>query len=230
MTGRKKFARPQGMLWADNPGTSTGGLYIPDGYEVGAIVPTNTDPLLIDQFIILSDHNRSPIDIRPVRLEKRERMINGRMRSHHIADKLTMNISWDLLPSRSYSKFPGFDVSGLPTDFTTSVDHDSDEDTPNRNANLSGSPYIDDQQFTVDGGAGGNDLLQWYQNHQGPFWVYLAYDKYINYASNDPEKYSKINQYNEIVQMYISDFSYSIVKRGGLNHDFWNISVSLEEV
>ena len=32
------------------------------------------------------------------------------------------------------------------------------------------------------------------------------------------------------LQVYIADFNYSVVKRGGSNHDLWNISVTLEEV
>jgi hypothetical protein len=32
------------------------------------------------------------------------------------------------------------------------------------------------------------------------------------------------------MQVYIADFSYDVVKRGGSNHDLWNVSVSLEEV
>jgi hypothetical protein len=44
------------------------------------------------------------------------------------------------------------------------------------------------------------------------------------------DAYSKLAQYNQIIEMYITDFSYSVVKRGGTNYDFWNISVTLEEV
>jgi hypothetical protein len=72
-------------------------------------------------------------------------------------------------------------------------------------------------------------MLKWYQDHKGPFWVFLAYDKFINFGIED-EDYLKLNQYNQIVQMFISSFDYSVVKRGGLNHDLWNISVTLEEV
>lgn len=237
MTGRKKYFRPQGMLWADNPGTLSSGVYIPDGYEVGAIFPTDADPILKDQFIILSDHNRSPMDVSITRIEKRERMINGRMRSHHIADKLSISLSWDLLPSRAYVKNPGFNSSGAVTGFVTAVDHDGDSGSetptpPEPVLSLSGSPYYDDQQYTVDGGAGGNELLAWYENHTGPFWVYLAYDKYINFAEDDTGRYSKLAQYNQIVEMYIEDFKYSVVKRGGAgsSHDLWNISVTLGEV
>jgi hypothetical protein len=32
------------------------------------------------------------------------------------------------------------------------------------------------------------------------------------------------------MQVYFADFNYTVVKRGGDNHDLWNISVTLEEV
>jgi hypothetical protein len=32
------------------------------------------------------------------------------------------------------------------------------------------------------------------------------------------------------MQVYFADFNYTVVKRGGNNHDLWNISVTLEEV
>jgi hypothetical protein len=232
MSGRKKYARPQAMLWSENPGVLSNGVYVPQGYEVGYDEDLQDDSRLVDQFIILSDDNRGEIGFKPTRIEKRERMINGRMRSFHIADKLTIDVSWNMLPSRSYSVSPEFSVTGQASGLVVSVDHDNNANTPNRPVSPSGSPYYKDQQYTTDGGAGGVELLDWYENHTGPFWVYLAYDKYSNFTGNSEEdnRLNKLQQYNEIVQMYISDFSYSVVKRGGTNYDFWNISVSLEEV
>lgn len=232
MSGRKKYSRPQAMLWSENPGVLSSGVYVPQGYEVGYDKDLEDDSRLVDQFIILSDDNRGEIGFKPTRLEKRERMINGRMRSFHIADKLTIDVSWNMLPSRAYSVSPEFSVTGNASGLVVSTDHDNNPQTPNRPVASSGSPYYKDQQYTSDGGAGGVELLDWYEKHTGPFWVYLAYDKYSNFAENSEEenRLGKLQQYNEIVQMYISDFSYSVVKRGGTNYDFWNISVSLEEV
>ncbi len=123
LTGRRKYQRPQAILWSDNAGTLTSGVYVPNGYEVGADVPEGTDPSLIDQFLILSDHNRGEIGFTPQRIEQRQRTINGRMRSYHIADKLSMSVSWNMLPSRGYSRLPNFNsttgvegalIEGLP--------------------------------------------------------------------------------------------------------------------
>jgi hypothetical protein len=206
LTGRKRYQRPQAILWSDNAGTLTSGLYVPNGYEVGADVPAETDPSLIDQFLILSDHNRGEISFTPQRIEQRQRTINGRMRSYHIADKMIISFSWTNLPSRAFFQNAEFDT-------TTGI-----------------SPYQNNlQEFTADGGAGGVEILDWYNSHPGPFWMYLAYDKYSNFG-DDNAAFGHLAQYNEIIQVYFADFNYSVVKRGGNTFDLWNISVSLEEV
>ena len=207
MTNRRKYSRPQAMLWANNPGSAVNGFYIPSGFEVGQTKPTNAaEQDLLNEFLILSDDNRAPLQFNSLRIEKKERMINGRMRSYHIADKLDLSTSWNRLPSRSFASSPDFDEFGRPED----------------------SALIG-EQYTTDGGAGGVDVLDWYNSYKGSFFVYLAYDKYTKFSSEDPNRYSKLGQYNEILEMYISSLTYSVEKRGGSNYDFWNISVSLEE-
>jgi hypothetical protein len=203
LTGRRRYARPQAILWSNNPGTLSNGLYVPNGIEVGANTE-ETDTNLLDQFIILSDHNRGDMQFNTQRIEQRQRTINGRMRSYHIADKLNMSVSWNMLPSRGYSGLANFSE-------TTGV-------SPNEGST---------SEYTADGGAGGVELLDWYENHQGPFWMYLAYDKYSNFSNN---KFGNLAKYNQIIQVYFADFNYTVVKRGGTNHDLWNISVNLEEV
>lgn len=203
MVGRKKYTRPQAIAWSNNPGTLTGGIYVPTGQEVGA------DPSLteggINEFLILSDHNRSELSFSPQRIEQRQRMINGNMRSYHIADKLNISWNWSNLPSRAYSDPAYFDSTGA-----SGMD----------NTVLS---------YTVDGGAGGVELLDWYETHQGPFWMFLAYDKYSNFGK-DSEDMTHLVEYNQIIQVYFSNFTYDVAKRGRNNHDLWNISVTLEEV
>ncbi len=204
MDGRKQYARPQAMLWADNPGglfrqtnPLTGlqeDFFLPLGDEVNSETGNG-------DFLILSDDNRSPISIQPTRIETKRRMINGRMRSFHIADKNTISVSWDMLPSRSFSGNPQFDENGKPLPSLT--------------------------QHTSDGGAGGVEMLEWYKNHQGSFWVYLAYDNYKNFSTNE---YDNLGKYNQIIEVFFADFKYNVVKRGGSNFDFWNVELSLEEV
>ena len=218
LAGRKKYSRPQGMLWADNSGTlstneATGkSYYVPTGNEINAASGSG-------DFLILSDDNRSPIDFSPLRIESRKRTVNGRMRSYHIADKLQISLSWDMLPSRSFSNDPNFNTNtGQPT---TTGYTGLTKAVPDTAGN-----YL--YQYTTDGGAGGAEILDWYENNKGSFWVYLSYDKYANFESR-ADKYAHLAEYSQVIEMYIADFNYSVVKRGGTNFDFWNISVTLEE-
>ena len=201
MLGRKKYNRPSGMLWSENSGTLQNGLYVPNGYEVGSDPLDVDDPTLLDQFLLITDDNRQTLQFKNERIEKRERMINGRMRSYHIADKLTLSTSWTLIPSRSHDDVPTFNtVNGL---------------SPNKS-------------YTTDGGAGGADMLEWYDEHKGSFWVFLAYDRKGIFKGTE-EPYKHLQQYNQLIEMFISDFSYSVEKRGN-KFDYWNVSVTLEEV
>lgn len=167
----------------------------------GFYVPQGTE---FEDFIITSDHNRQQIQFKPNRIENKVRTINGRMRSYHIADKLNISTSWDNLPSRA-----------------SSAELDIHPE--------SGQTFIgaNDLAYTADNGAGGVDLLNWYENHQGSFWVFLAYDKLTNFSS---DSYNKLGRYNEIIEVFFDDFQYDVVNRGRATHDFWNISLSLEEV
>ena len=197
IAGRKRYARPQAMLWANDSGTISNNTRIPSGIEK-------------EDFIICSDHNRKDIGITQQRIETRQRMVNGTMRSYHIADKIALSVSWDMLPSRSYSRQVIFGSDGKPV--------------------LSGA-----SEYTADGGAGGVELLDWYENHSGPFYVYLGYDKY-----NAPSQlvaqqvqdgsFNWLGIYNDVRLMYFAGFEYHIQKRGASNHDLWSVSVSLEEV
>lgn len=202
--GRQKYSRPQGMMW-----TETDDIY--DAVTVPNAITNQS------QVLVLSDHNRSPISVDKLRIETRDRMINGRMRSFHTADKMTISVSWDMLPSRAFAENPNFSLStGIPQNALLSAYTSN----PRDNAEF---------QYTVDGGAGGVEILDWYENHTGPFWVYLAYDKYNNFGE-ESNPYAYLNVYNEGVEMYISDFSYSVQKRGANNFDYYNVSVTLEEV
>ena len=201
MLGRQKYYRPSGMLWSENTGTLQNGIYVPNGYEIGADPEGIEDPSLADQFLLITDDNRQPIQFKNERIEKRERMINGRMRSYHISDKLTLSTSWTLIPSRSHDDVPTFDtISGL-------------------------SPK---KSYTTDGGAGGADMLEWYDAHKGSFWVFLAYDRKGIFKGTEAP-YDHLRQYNQLIEMFITDFSYSVEKRG-TKFDYWNVSVTLEEV
>jgi hypothetical protein len=220
VSGRKQWSRPQALIWADAAPTVTqDGKIIPVGYEIGSDLGGIAASELQDRFIILSDHNRDSLTISTERLEQRQRMANGTMRSYHIADKLVISISWSMLPSRGFEVVPNFDQdSGKPAILTP----ENKGDNPPYYAHKS-------QQYTADGGAGGGEMLDWYEDHTGPFWVLLSYDRYSEFG-DDNEARQHLNEYSQALQMYISDFNYSVVKRGGTNFDMWDVSITLEEV
>lgn len=202
MNNRRKWQRPQAMLFSDNSGTLQDGIYVPIGTE-------GTD------FIILSDHNRGGLSMSKQRIEVRNRMVNGTMRSYHTADKINVSTSWQRLPSRSYSASASY-TDGVLDQTTVSASASG--------ALLGYSP----EMHTADGGAGGADLLEWYENHPGPFWVFLSYDKFGE---------NNVNKYTEILQMYFTAFDYEVEKRGqawssgtASGYDMWNVSISLEQV
>lgn len=208
MAGRRSYlngaTRPQAILFSDNSGTLESGMYVPNGNEG-------------EDFIILTDGNRSEISMSNQRIEQRQRMVNGNMRSYWMADKLNLSTSWSRIPSRAYSEYVTFDPAN------GQIDNDP-------------STY---SMYTVDGGAGGVDILSWYENHVGPFYVFLGYDKF---RINGSENYNRLSGYNQVLKMFVSSFDYNVEKRGGTNignmwsdsktvgFDFWNISISLEEV
>jgi hypothetical protein len=190
LSGRKRYNRPQGIIWSNNPGQLSNGSIVPMGVEG-------------QDFIILSDHGRTEMSFSKQRIENRKRMINGGMRSYHIADKQNVSWSWEMLPSRSHSGEPIFSTStGKQTSLST--------------------------EYTADGGAGGVDLISWYEENPGPFYMFLAYDRFDKF---DESAYSYLGQYNDVLNVFFSSFDYNVVRRGSTNtHDFFDIDVSLEEV
>lgn len=192
MQGRMSYlkggTRPQAMLWSDNAGTLEDGYYVPQGTEG-------------EDFIIVSDHNRSEINFSNERIETRQRMVNGGMRSYWIADKLKISSAWTRLPSRPFDGNVVFDANG---DIVT-------------------ANYI---SYTVDGAAGGMDMLSWYESHPGSFYLFLSYDKY---RVNEYENYNRLQTYSQVLKVYFSSFEYGVEKRSGGGFDFWTINVSMEE-
>jgi hypothetical protein len=192
MQGRRKYDRPQAMIFSDSENLLNGDVY---GVED-------------ENFIILTDDNRSEISVGLNRIENRNRMINGTMRSYHTVDKLTISTGWSMIPSRRASNFYQYTETGKGQVF-------GDQD---------GNPG---EMYTTDGGAGGVDMYNWYESHPGPFWLFLCYDRFDNFAG-DPMQFFKLAQYSQIVHVYFASFDYTVVKRG--IYDFWNVNIGLDEV
>jgi hypothetical protein len=193
---RGQYNRPQGMVWARNAGHMEA-----SGSLTGASYPWGAEG---EDFIITSDHNRGAFSVDQMRIENRVRMVNGNMRSYHTADKVTININWNLLPSRANEDVQVWEYRG-----DTLI------------SNMFECPY------TADGGAGGIDLLHWYRETIGPMWVFLSYDAPGNFLE-DADPALLLKHYPHRHHMYFTSFNYSVEKRG--MYDMWNVSVSLEEV
>lgn len=137
-------------------------------------------------FLYLSDNNRKDLAVSFERIEYKQRMINGTMRSYHVADKKNFSTSWEKLPSRKTQV----------TEYNAS---------------------------TRSSFAGGQELLKWYEDHTGSFWMLLVYDVDSTVST------SNIKQNVEKVNVFFESFSYNVVERG-LDLDLWNIDLSLVEV
>jgi hypothetical protein len=46
----------------------------------------------------ITEHNRKALNIDPERIERSQRMANGRLRKYVVADKKKFSTSWDMLP------------------------------------------------------------------------------------------------------------------------------------
>lgn len=101
----KKWLRPSLIILCENePIAGTGGDA--GKWDLG----TN--------HIYLTDDGRSPVSISPQRIEYKQRMINGRMRSYYVADKNTFSTSWENLPSRKTRPTPA-SPDGLTNNITS---------------------------------------------------------------------------------------------------------------
>jgi len=98
--------------FAINTSTNTfeykGATVTPPGNIYPAYDPTATPPVTwpipyLDRgqkkFIRVTEHNRAPLTLNNNRIEKASRMSNGTLRKYHIADKLELSVSWDMIPS-----------------------------------------------------------------------------------------------------------------------------------
>lgn len=139
------------------------------------------------KFYYLTDDGRSEVQVNLERIEYKKRMINGRMRSYHVADKKTFNMSW----------------VDLPTSKTIISEHKT----------TSGRDNI----------AAAKEILEWYEDHTGSFYLTLVYDN-TKAATDIPLRY-RIETYS----VFFDDLSYTIKNRGP-THDLIDISMSLVEV
>jgi hypothetical protein len=108
------------------------------------------------RFRRLTEHNRAPLSLNTERIESSQRMANGTLRKYFIADKLNINVSWEMVPSfrnetvdgawgaediKNFYESPAgrgsFRVKINPTVFSTSLIEESD------------GAFVDDYTYTM---------------------------------------------------------------------------------
>lgn len=149
-------------------------MYLP----VGSIITLNSN-------IKLSEHNRQPVSISHNRIERQQRMSNGTLRKFFVADKQSISVSWNMLPSIA--------------------------------------------SMTVDGGLGAVDIKGFYEGTAakaaGAYSGRSVFDVTIKYGNT-----------TKTMEMVFSSCSFEIVKRnvkektGDNPQEFWNVSITMEEV
>jgi len=68
---------------------------------VGSLLYVDTSATNDPTWVKLSEHNRQPASIQINRIEKTQRTSNGTMRKFFIADKKSISVSWNMLPTSS---------------------------------------------------------------------------------------------------------------------------------
>lgn len=88
----RKYLRPSLMIFCENePVRGTGGNS--NNWDL-------TGGVAGKKYIYLTDNNREDLSVSYERIEYKQRMINGTMRSYHVADKRTFATNWTSIPSR----------------------------------------------------------------------------------------------------------------------------------
>ena len=215
--GRRKWSRPQAMLWADNAGVSSEFGYIPNGAEG-------------QEFIILTDHNRADIQRPKTRIENRSRMINGTSRSYWTADKTGLTTSWTNLPSRMASSVVGFDEFGNTLTNVGATVYTVDNGAAAQQIkewyeSHVGAFYV---YLSYDTGT----AIQYLRDDNGNL---IDGSGAITYNEATAVKLTPANdldsffKYTEVKRMYFSSFDYTTTKRGTSTYDMINISIGMEE-
>ena len=68
---------------------------------VGSLLYVDTSATDVPSWQKLTEHNRQPASIQINRIEKTQRTSNGTMRKFFIADKKSISVSWNMVPTYS---------------------------------------------------------------------------------------------------------------------------------
>jgi hypothetical protein len=211
--------------------------------------------IYLNNTLKLSEHNRQPISIETNRIEKTQRMSNGTLRKFFIVDKKSINISWNMLPSFSTFTLDGgygaLDVrsfyEGTASKASGALSGNSTFDVtlryggPSNITNVSGSgttiTYTASNNFST-----GDKVTVYGVNPSG----YNLSNATI--ASASSSQFTITNAATgsfvsggqafetETFNMIFTSCSFELVKRnvkevsGDTAQEFWNVSLSMDEV
>lgn len=160
-------------------------IYLP----VGSLLYFNTLPGTLTDTLKLTEHNRQPVSFNTARIEKIQRMSNGSLRKFFVADKRTITVSWNMLPSY--------------------------------------------KAMTIDGGMGALDLKAFYNGTAAKATAALSgqtnFDLLVRYGAGTVGT-------TEVIPVIFSSFSIELLKRNvkektaDTAQEFWNVSLSMEEI
>jgi hypothetical protein len=103
------------------------------------------------ELLYLTDDNRSALQVSPLRIESKRRMVDGTLRSVFVADKNAFSTSWTNIPSRARDNW-----DGATREYISEYER---------------------RKSTVSALYGaGQDIKSWYERYHSDFWIMLVYD------------------------------------------------------
>jgi hypothetical protein len=219
-------------------------IYLP----VGSLIYLNST-------IKLSEHNRQPASIQHNRIEKTQRMANGTLRKFFVADKKSINVSWNILPSFSTFTVDGgygaMDIKSFYDGFaakasgalsgTSNFDVTLRYSSPSNITNVSGDGTT--ITYTAANNFSTGDKVTIYGVNPSAYNLSNA-----TIASASSSQFTITNAATgsfvsggqafktETFNMIFTSCSFELVKRnvkevsGDTAQEFWNVSLSMDEV
>lgn len=219
-------------------------IYLP----VGSLIYLNSS-------LKLSEHNRQPVSITPNRIEKTMRMSNGTMRKFFVADKKTVNVSWTMLPSFStFTIDGGYGAMDLKAFYegsaakasgalsgTNSFDVTIKYGSPSKITNISSNGTT--VTYTSPNNFSAGNIISIYGNNPSSYNL-----SNVAVASATSNQFTVTNAASgtfvsggeafktETLNMIFTSCSFELIKRnvkqvsGDTAQEFWNVSLSMEEV
>lgn len=219
-------------------------IYLP----VGSLIYLNST-------IKLSEHNRQPISIQTNRIEKQQRMSNGTLRKFFIADKKSISISWNMLPSfstftadggygamdiKSFYEGSASKASGALSGkslFDVTIRYGGPSNVTNISSNGTTVTYTSANNFST------GNIISLYGNNPSAYNL-----SNVSVASATSSQFTVTNAASgafvsggeafktETFSMIFTSCSFEVVKRNvkevstDTAQEFWNVSLSMEEV